>query len=179
MNSFQQHILISMPYSKDPFFADAVIYLYQHNATHGAVGFVVNKVAHQLTLADIFEPEELPNDTKTIPPLLIGGPIEEKNIILLQRQKQKSGRLSQMEIIRGEHLKSLTPNMLSHDINAFLGCAGWQPGQLEDELKSNHWLVAPQNDELLYDIPIHHRYDAALKSIGVSRHKLSPQTGHA
>lgn len=179
MSSLQQSILISMPYLKDAFFNDAVVYLYQHNSAHGAVGFVINKAAYQLTLADVFEPEELPANTETIPPLLIGGPIEEKNIILLQRQKQINSQPSQMEIIHGDHLKELAPTTISHDINAFLGCASWAPGQLEKEIKESDWLVAPPNEELLYDIPIHYRYDMALKSIGVNRLKLCHQTGHA
>src|SRR3546814_10087221 len=48
-----------------------------------------------------------------------------------------------------------------------LGCAGWNSGQLEQELSENDWLTAPADAELLFDLPLDARWQAAAGRIGV------------
>jgi putative transcriptional regulator len=48
-----------------------------------------------------------------------------------------------------------------------LGFAGWSPGQLEYELMTDSWLVAPVSNRIIFDIPVNDRWKAAADSIGV------------
>ena len=38
-----------------------------------------------------------------------------------------------------------------------LGYSSWDPGQLENEIRNNDWLVAPFDKELLFNTPIERR----------------------
>ena len=60
-----------------------------------------------------------------------------------------------------------------------LGCAGWGAGQLEQELTENDWLTAPADAELLFSLPLDHRWEAAAGRIGVDFAHLADYAGHA
>src|SRR5690606_41582928 len=60
-----------------------------------------------------------------------------------------------------------------------LGCAGWGSGQLEQELTENDWLTAPADAELLFDLPLDARWQAAAGRIGVDFAHLADYSGHA
>jgi putative transcriptional regulator len=49
----------------------------------------------------------------------------------------------------------------------FLGYSGWYPGQLEQEIEDNSWLVAPLTTTIIFEVPLEERWTAALRSIGV------------
>ena len=60
-----------------------------------------------------------------------------------------------------------------------LGCSGWSPGQLEEELGRNGWLSVDADPQVIFDTPIDQRYDRALGLLGVDPRMLSPDVGHA
>ena len=60
-----------------------------------------------------------------------------------------------------------------------LGYAGWEPGQLEDEMLANSWLSVPATPDLVFDIPFAERWMSAAKSLGVDISQLSHDAGHA
>jgi len=60
-----------------------------------------------------------------------------------------------------------------------LGYSGWDAGQLEDEIRNNSWLIAPANEEIVFEIPFSQRWEAAALSLGIDIEKLSHTAGHA
>ena len=60
-----------------------------------------------------------------------------------------------------------------------LGYAGWQPGQLEDEMLANSWLSVPATPAIVFDIPFADRWDSAARTLGVDIACMSPDAGHA
>jgi putative transcriptional regulator len=60
-----------------------------------------------------------------------------------------------------------------------LGYAGWDAGQLEDELAQNAWLTVTADERLLFDIPVEERWHAAGRLLGVDLMHLSSDAGHA
>lgn len=66
----------------------------------------------------------------------------------------------------------------SHAIVA-LGYAGWEAGQLEEEIANNAWITLPGNAALLFDTPAHLRWSAAAKLLGFDLNLLSANAGHA
>jgi hypothetical protein len=60
-----------------------------------------------------------------------------------------------------------------------LGYAGWDAGQLEQEIKDNAWLTLPVSDSLLFDLPYEARWLAAWRQIGVDVASVSAVPGHA
>src|SRR5690606_7472323 len=60
-----------------------------------------------------------------------------------------------------------------------LGCAGWGAGQLEQELVENSWLTVPADHELVFEMPLPLRWQAAASRIGVDLSRLTDYSGHA
>ena len=60
-----------------------------------------------------------------------------------------------------------------------LGYAGWEPGQLEDELAQNSWLTVPVDRGIVFDTPLEDRWRAAARQLGVDLSTLTDYSGHA
>jgi len=60
-----------------------------------------------------------------------------------------------------------------------LGYAGWEAGQLEQEILDNVWLTIPASSEIIFNTPVEDRWLAASKSIGIDIWQLAPGAGHA
>ena len=60
-----------------------------------------------------------------------------------------------------------------------LGYAGWQPGQLENEMLANSWLNVTASPDIVFDLPFVERWTAAAESLGVDISRLAPDAGHA
>ena len=57
--------------------------------------------------------------------------------------------------------------------------AGWDAGQLEEELAQNSWLTVPAKSSILFDMPPEERLAAAMQKLGISFTQLSDVAGHA
>ena len=60
-----------------------------------------------------------------------------------------------------------------------LGYSAWGEGQLETELGENSWLTVDADPTVIFDTPVHQRYDKALALLGLQAWMLSTQAGHA
>ena len=59
-----------------------------------------------------------------------------------------------------------------------LGYAWWAPGQLETEIQDNGWLHCSADPDLIFGPDIGHKYDRALKKLGIHVGMLSSEAGH-
>ena len=55
-----------------------------------------------------------------------------------------------------------------------LGYAGWEAGQLEQELAENSWLAIPADPEILFNTPTNQRWEKATEQLGFDIWKLDP-----
>ena len=76
-------------------------------------------------------------------------------------------------------LNSVGSEGLPAEIIVSLGYAGWDAGQLENELAQNSWLTVPAKAEILFDLPPEERLPAAMQKLGISFTQLSDVAGHA
>ena len=60
-----------------------------------------------------------------------------------------------------------------------LGYAGWDAGQLEQEIAENAWLTSPVDNDILFSTPVHQRASAAARLLGIDLSALSSQSGNA
>jgi putative transcriptional regulator len=60
-----------------------------------------------------------------------------------------------------------------------IGCAGWGSGQLEAEIKQNAWLTSPVLDDIVFNLPVETRWEAAVKRMGIDPALLSATAGNA
>ena len=178
-------LLLAMPSIDDRRFENAIIYLHEHSA-EGAMGFVINQQAEDITLADILESLNLPDATDNrLDPVYIGGPVDTGRGFVLHDCSYKSdmtvfsphgeigvtATLDVLEVISSRH-------PLENAIT-LLGYSGWGAGQLEQELQENVWLVCPFNFDLIFTITAEKKYQAAMALMGIDPGMLSCDQGSA
>jgi putative transcriptional regulator len=59
-----------------------------------------------------------------------------------------------------------------------LGYAGWTAGQLEEEIQTNSWIMVEADLDLLFEVPIHKKWETALQKLGIDIWQLGPDVGH-
>lgn len=191
MDSLKGQFLVAMPSMGDERFQDAVVYLVGHGE-EGAMGLVVNHSVEDMRFTDILEELqlgekaaliELPDSVKNRQ-VLRGGPVQTSRGFVLHSPDYF--RAGNSYVVNDEICLTATLDILkavafeqSPAESLFaLGYCGWSPGQLEQELQGNGWLTVPYSRELLFDLPIERRYDAALARLGITRASLSGTAGH-
>jgi putative transcriptional regulator len=181
-HSLKNHFLIAMPGLNDPRFAQSVTYICEHNAG-GAMGIVINQAAN-ISYNELFAQLKLNSDYQDHSPLLLGGPVQkERGFVLHSSEKKWASTLIVSEHISITGSKDILNDIANHNgpesALIALGYAGWNAGQLEDEILSNSWLTVPADTHIIFDTPLDQRWTLAAKQLGIDLHLLSTQVGHA
>lgn len=144
--------LIARPHLQG-IFARSVIYIYEDLPT-GAGGLILNKLTGK-ELKDVLVEHGIPYPSK-IDPIYLGGPVATNSLMMIHTDD-----FSSMNTLftPGEINISSDDLMIEKLVNgarpkAFKMCAGrsqWAPGQLQQEIKSNSWLVADLPKSLTFD----------------------------
>ncbi len=186
MNSVNltDHFLIAMPALEDPYFSNALVYICEHNE-NGALGIIVNRPI-DMNLAGLFEKIDIKLEAQDMAglPVYFGGPVQLDRGFVLHRPaglwqstlvvNANVGLTSSRDI-----LDSVGAAGLPSEILVSLGYAGWEAGQLENELAENSWLTVPAEASILFDLPSEARLPAAMQKLGISFTQLSDVAGHA
>lgn len=133
--------LVSQPSLTDRFFNKSVVMMVEHGA-EGSFGFIVNKPAN-VKLSHVTS-EFIGFDAE----LFLGGPVQVNNLFYVHTK----GDLvkGSLKIIEGVYwggdiseIRDLisSGNLTDQDIRFYAGYSGWQPKQLNREMKENSWIV--------------------------------------
>lgn len=186
--SLANQFLIAMPHLEDPWFNQTVTYLWRHS-DEGALGIVINKPSN-MRLADLLEELKISLEQRKgdidfhSQRVMTGGPVERNKGFILHN----SGR-------EWEYTLPITPELslsMSKDILedialgvgperylVALGCAGWEAGQLEQEISDNVWLTVPAVPELIFSSDHSKKAEAAASILGINLGQLSSTAGHS
>lgn len=187
MSTLQGNLLVAMPSLTDSFFHRSVTYICEHNKD-GAMGLVINQpielsVSELLKHVESFEQKDMLAQPLA-QPVFAGGPVSpERGFVLHSAQSGygNSMRLSSelMVTTSKDILLSLGTDHSPEKYLVTLGYAGWEAGQLEEELANNSWLTLPAAEDLIFDVPIEKRWEEAVKRLGFDVWQISPVAGHA
>ncbi|NMM40981.1 YqgE/AlgH family protein [Pseudoalteromonas arctica] len=185
MQSLENHFLIAMPSMQDPFFKRAVAYICEHNED-GAMGLVINQPIN-ITVGDLLDKIEIDNDKSTQAAsvaVFAGGPVKTDRGFVLHSPKagySASQELSSEIMITTSKdvLASLTTAQAPEQFIITLGYAGWEQGQLEQELLENSWLIIKADPDIIFNTPIEQRWEKAVATLGFDISQLSSEAGHA
>ncbi|MGB5102150.1 MAG: YqgE/AlgH family protein [Steroidobacteraceae bacterium] len=176
--------LIAMPGMEDPNFAQTVTLVCEHSP-RGALGIVVNKPL-SMTLAEVFAQLGLDASQSSVAqdPVLHGGPVQtDRGFVLHSPDKEFDSTLAVSERLHlttsRDVLDALASGEGPEKVLVALGYAGWDAGQLEEEMARNAWLTVPVDERLLFDVAIEDRWQAAARLLGVNLMTLSSDAGHA
>lgn len=164
-------LLIASPQMRDTNFARSVVLLLQHQ-DEGALGLVINRES-SLKVADVVGRLKLPGVRRSSASTLWGGPVEPGAGFVIFRGESSEG----WNVNPGIGVSSSRERLatLAQGVDPFLLClgyAGWGAGQLDREFETGSWVWVEASPELLFEVEMAQRYDAALARLGVTAGNL-------
>lgn len=177
-----------MPSMDDPYFAQAVIYICEHNE-EGAMGIMINapldvsvkKMLDQIEVVSV-HPQVNPNSLKQ--QVLSGGPVAGDRGFVLHIPKdeyQSSIRMTaDLCMTTSKDILTVlgTEAAPIHYLVA-LGYAAWDSGQLEKEIAENSWLTIEADNSIMFNTPLDERWHKSITKMGIDIANLSLDAGHA
>jgi putative transcriptional regulator len=177
-----------MPTMLDPIFGGTVIYVCEHN-DKGAMGLVINRPT-DMTIAQLYQRIDM--QLETIPqshpigqrPVMFGGPVQsDRGFVLHAPAGEYSSSLIIAEDIAfttsRDVLEALATGEMPDQFLLSIGYAGWDAGQLEQEILDNGWLTVVADKHILFDVPLEDKLLATMNLLGIDPLMLAPQAGHA
>ena len=192
------HFLLSMPGLSNSWFDRTITYLFEHNED-GAFGFVINRPA-ALLAGEVYDQLEIecisPADRSAV--VYEGGPVDkERGFVLIPSNKptDKPGDKLSNKLYTdaqsctegcGVTLAGSTDILTEigngngpDDYLLLLGYAGWDAGQLEDEMANNSWLTCEASQEILFADDVNQKFNLAASTLGIQFDLISSEAGHA
>lgn len=178
-------LLLATPTMGDPRFHRAVIFLCAHDE-EGAMGLVINHKMPTVDFKDLAKQIDIQSDINIDfdMPVMCGGPVESARGFLLHSNdfvRPETMQIEQKYGITGttEALKEIMVGKGPKDVLFILGYAGWDAGQLDEEILSGAWLVVEPDQELIFETSIDSKWTNAIQKIGIDPSMLSSATGRA
>ena len=182
--TFANQLLIALPSLSDPHFARTVALVCQHD-DEGAMGVVVNRPS-DYTLGEVLRQMDVACDDAALleQRVLAGGPVHpERGFVIHDGARAWESSLAVADGLfvttSRDILEAIARGDGPDNATVALGCAGWGAGQLEHELTENSWLTAPARHEILFEVPLEQRWQAAAGQIGVDLMRMAGHVGHA
>jgi len=181
------HFLISEIDLKDPNFRRTVVLMITHDE-QGAFGLVVNRPS-RFTLADLVE--EMEDSPAATIPVFIGGPVQQEVLFLLHGQfaghppdavigqpvegvMTEPATLALIDYLKSEW--SALPEDERPAVRLYAGYSGWGPGQLENELRMESWVVIKATREIVFRPDAEGTWEEAFARKG-PLHRIILETG--
>jgi putative transcriptional regulator len=146
-------ILISEPSLRDFYFRQSIVLLAEHNE-QGSFGIIINKPI-EARLNDI-----LKNFPEFDAPVYLGGPVKTDSIFYIHTKPKVEGSL---EIMKGlywggdiEDIREMINlnQITGNEIRFYVGYSGWDPAQLDREIKEKSWILSHTSvEEVIHPDP--------------------------
>lgn len=187
MDKLTGKFLVAAPNMKDPAFEGTVVFIAGNGAEQGSIGMVINRSA-QVSMLEVYRQlgiEDAQGDDLEHTMIGWGGPVQATHGYILH--SPDAGQKWDVTIYKDKRIAvTVSPDIVfacargqgPQNFQIVLGCAAWVPGQLEEELANQAWLVAPADPNVIFSLPLEERYNAALALVGLDDAQSS-QVGNA
>ena len=177
-------IIVSMPSLQDERFYKTVIYICAHSS-EGSMGIIINKKIDYVLFPNLLEQlgiDKPINDKKFF--LRYGGPVETGRGFVLHSDdivRKETLNIRKGVALTGtsEFFEDLIKGKGPKNSILALGYAGWQSGQLENEIMQNSWMPHPVEASFLFDDEVSKKWNNAYKMMGIDPMNLSFFSGRA
>jgi putative transcriptional regulator len=154
VESLRGKLLLAGPVLTDPNFDRAVVFVTEHTED-GAMGLVLNRPADVPVAVAV---PDLAWVADGDDPVYVGGPVARDGVIVLAEWEDPRLAVVLVEedlgFVPGDVDDTDSLAAAVRRARVYAGHAGWGPGQLEEELSEDAWIVeAPLRDELFSDAP--------------------------
>jgi putative transcriptional regulator len=183
-HSLLGQLLIASPQMDDPRFVNAVILICHHDET-SAMGLIINHKADGMDLDELSK--QLGTGTPRFggdTPVHYGGPVEPSRGMVLHSSDHV---LPETVMVSNEVAMTANIRIISEITNGYgpsefiiaLGHASWAAGQLENELKSNAWIIMPYAHDLVFSCLNRDQWQDCYSRLGIATEHMSSSVGHA
>ena len=176
-------LLLAMPGIGDPRFERAVIAMCVHDE-NGAVGIGIGHQRAGIGVRGLLQ--QLGIDPSAAPdgPVLHGGPVEPGRGFV--RHSDEWGGQDTILVVgigalsgTSDILKAIAEGKGPSRYLIALGYAGWGEGQLDEEMTRPGWFTTGGSQEILFETPTEHRWEAGFKAEGIDPRRLASGAGAA
>ncbi|MDQ5832785.1 MAG: YqgE/AlgH family protein [Actinomycetota bacterium] len=136
-DSLRGQLLIAAPALHD-YFRRTVVLVIEHT-TDGAMGVVLNRESETLVADAVPQLAELATEEELV---RIGGPVSPQSVVALGEFADPAEAGTPVVGSLGT-IDPDAENSSLRRIRVFAGYTGWAPGQLDDELEQEAWVVTP------------------------------------
>ena len=152
MDSLRGKLLIASPALADPNFERSVVLITEHGED-GAMGIVLNRPSESEVAAVIPELEPIAGPE----PIFVGGPVQPEALVVLGEfsnpEKAAWIVVAEVGLVSAQAELDELPEAVRRG-RVYAGFSGWAPGQLEDEIDEESWIIeAPLPRELFPENP--------------------------
>ena len=132
-------VLLSHPALEDAHFRRSAVLLHAHDPKEGAFGVILNRPLGRV-LGEV--ERRFRDGPLAAVPLHEGGPVQNDRLALGAWRVAADG-LAEVRFGVDETEATRLLAEPARRLRAYVGHAGWSPGQLEDELRRGAWVVVP------------------------------------
>ncbi|MEX0704812.1 MAG: YqgE/AlgH family protein [Planctomycetales bacterium] len=177
-DTLRGQFLIAGKRLRDPNFYKTVVLMVEHGA-EGAMGLVVNRPSSMTVAHALSEHFDLPETDDVV---YLGGPVEPSALFILHDGEFLDA--GEPPVVPGLYVgssesafervvRSATEEDSGTHFRIYSGCAGWAPGQLENELERGDWHVLPACAELTLCSDPYETWDQLLQKVHAA-HRILP-----
>src|SRR3954471_19204290 len=149
-DSLRGKLILASPILRDPNFARTVVLIAEHS-DEGAMGLVLNRPATSTVAEAVPDLTWLTGESE---PVYVGGPVAETAVIVLAEfdKPELAGALVDEDLgfIGSDADDPERLGGATRRARVFPGHAGWGPGQHEDELAEEAWIIEPPMREEIF-----------------------------
>jgi putative transcriptional regulator len=164
--SLRGKLILASPVLRDPNFVRTVVLIAEHTE-EGAMGLVLNRPAATTVGEAVPDLAWLAGDEE---PVYVGGPVAETAVIVLAEfdLPELAGALVEGDLgfIGADADDADRLDGAIRRARVFAGHAGWGPGQLEDELGEDAWIIEPPLREEIFSLDAEDLWAAVLRRKG-------------
>ena len=185
MRKIVNHFIMANAQVGGALFSNSIIYICRHDDS-GAFGIIINKPS-RMPVADLLKTTAAtkpPADATVNKMIMHGGPVKRDQVFILHSPPQEYdvtikvgddiGVTLSKDILEAIEEKRAPEKMLFA-----CGYAGWDGGQLEEEISDNAWIVLPASADIIFDFPPSERVGEAARRFGFDLGDLSSFSGRA
>lgn len=152
MESLRGQLLIASPQLGDPNFERSVILITEHDES-GAMGIVLNRPSESEVTAVIPDLTPIAGEE----PIFVGGPVQPEALVVLGEfadpDKAAWIVVADVGLVSAQTELEELPAAVRRG-RVYAGFSGWGPGQLEQEIEAEAWIIeSPLPRELFPDDP--------------------------
>ena len=181
--SFAGQFIVATQNEMGQFFNKAVVLITKHTQDEGAEGYILNKPLTQLTPKEIFKERDISHLGKDFH-LMRGGPVDLDRGAILHTNDYHALDTHPLD----NHLALTETQQILDDISdqlgpshflALIGKAAWAPGQLEEEMMGNMWILAPYSFDIVFNTADEKKWQETLATLKIDTNLLTSNAGKA